>query len=159
MLLGATLFEGLQVLESLGPELGGLETAKLHLIPLRKAKDWRELRDVVLRPLRNEAVFHNDADVLPRALATLELPAFEFATCEVSGSGEPYYELADYALFPAIFARGSYDTVEENSLRYANDVLVYAGYFCRAADLVLAEVAEKLGFAWQETDRPVARLV
>mgnify|MGYP001609490847 CR=1 FL=1 len=154
LFFGATLFEALLVLDNLGPELGRLDSTKKHLAPLRHGHDWRELRDKILKPLRNQVVFHNDPGVLPRATGTLPFSVIDFATRAPTDGSEPYYELADIALIPAAFAEGSYPTVAENLLRYWNDVIVYAGYFCRAADEVLLEVATRLGFNWESTEIP-----
>ena len=59
---------------------------------------------------------------------------------------EHFYELADFALIPAAFTQGDYPSFWTNYQRYLNDTLVHSGYFCRAADKVLAEVALILGF-------------
>lgn len=159
LFFGATLFEALLVLDSLGPELGRLESTMEHLAPLRQSHDWREFREKILKPLRNQVVFHNDPHVLPSATGELPFSVIDFATRALTDGSEPYYELADIALIPAAFAQGTYPTAGENLRRYWNDVIVYAGHFCRAADEVLLDVGARLGFSWESTESPPSKFL
>lgn len=149
--LGATLFESLEVLDDLGPDLGQLESAKKHLVSLRRDKELRSFRKHVLKPIRQTVAFHFDADVLPRAFDGLLFKPFVWSSHDRDGSSQRYYELADFSLIPAAFAGGEYASFVDNYRRYLNDTLVHCGYFCRAADEVLAEVASILGFALESS--------
>lgn len=144
--LGATLYEALGILDDLGQAFGQLPEVRLHLLPIRRSADWQDLRVNVLKPIRDTAAFHFDPDVLPRALAELSQEEFVLATStEVDKAGR-CYPLADEALIPAAFRDGRYADHQSNYMRYLNDTLVYAGYFCRAVDAVLASVGPQLGF-------------
>lgn len=152
LFLGAALYEALLVLDNIGPEFGDLASFKQHLLPYRRSSDWRDLRENVLKPIRNNVAFHVNRDILGPVLDQLDYSVYEFAIQDGGPTDEPYYELADEALVPAAFGSGAYASVGENLFRYVNDVVVYTGYYCRAADAVLADVATRLGFTWASTE-------
>jgi hypothetical protein len=145
--LGATLYEALLILDDLGPEFGSLPIVREQLIPLRRAEDWRKLRTKVLKPIRNSVAFHFNPEVLPTALDDLTYDPFVFAVQDTEDSLGLYYQLADEALIPAAFKDGDYGDHDTNYLAFLNDVIVYAGYFCRAVDAVLKELTVQLGFS------------
>jgi hypothetical protein len=150
--LGATLYEALETLDQVGPEFSQLDSFREHLLPLRRAKDWKQFKEKILWPVRKSVAFHFDADVLPRAFSTFKFEPTVFLSRGTSGSFETWYELADHGLIPSAFAEGDYDDFLTNYRRFLNDSLVYMGYYCSAADIVLEDVARRLGFAEEHYD-------
>lgn len=144
--LGATLYEALEVLDHLGPDLGALPIVRERLIPLRRDQALRKFKQTVLWPLRSSVVFHFDPDVLPKAFGTLAFERFVFASHSFAHDLDRYYELADFALIPAAFADGEYASFIANYQRYLHDSLAYSRSLCVGADAVLTEVAMSLGF-------------
>lgn len=144
--LGATLYEALEVLDHLGPALGVLESTREHLLPIKKWRELRKFKKTVLWPLRKSVVFHFDEDVLPRAFHELKFDPTVFRSEDSNHPRDLFYELADVALLPAAFKEGEHSTFLTNYRGFLNDTIVYTGYYCRAADEVLTEVATLLGF-------------
>ena len=152
--LGATLYETLLVLDDLGPDLGQLESARTHLVSLRRDSELREFRDRILAPIRNTVAFHFDSDVLPRSFADLQFAVVVWSSVDESARSSTYFELADHALIPATFTDGDYPDFMSNYARYLNDTIVHTGYVCRAIEAVLTEVATVLGFHSESSAPP-----
>lgn len=146
LLLGATLHEALDVLEDLGPVFGTLPSVQKHLVPLAQAPDWQDLKKNVLKPVRNAVAFHFQANTLPQQFVREGTGDITFQITDSEPSSDPYYQLADDSLTESAFAAGKYAEPRLNHLRFLNDAIVYAGYYCRAVDAVLLDVAGILGF-------------
>jgi hypothetical protein len=146
LLLGSALHEALDALDRLEPVFASLPSVKVHLSPMRTESDWRQLSESVLKPIRNAVAFHFGLHPLPPAYVGAVSGEVMFAIDDSGASTGSYYQMADDLLTEAAFAEGAFDSARINHLRFLNDTIVYAGYYCRAVDSVLAEVAVALGF-------------
>jgi hypothetical protein len=145
LLLGATLYEALEVASDIGP-LASFRATTERLAPFRRDTDLQRFKRDVLKPLRDQFVFHFDRAVSPSELAALCVPNVVFESHESGGAPDFYYELADFGSLAIALAPGNIDALMSNYQGYFGKTLRYAGEYCVIVDALLLEVTEVLGF-------------
>jgi hypothetical protein len=146
LFLGATLYEALEVVSDIGP-LANFRATTERLVPFRRDTDLQRFKRDVLKPLRNQFVFHFDpAAVSPAKLATLRVSNIVFESHESGGAPDFYYELADFGLLAIELAPGDVDGLMSDYQGYIASTLRYAEEYCVIIDALLLEVTEALGF-------------
>jgi hypothetical protein len=145
LFLGATLYEALEVVSDVGP-LARFRATTERLAPFRRGTDLQRFKRDVLKPLRNQFVFHFDPAVSPSKLAALRVPNVVFESHESGVAPDFYYELADFGSLAIALAPGDVDALMSNYQGYFADTLRYAEEYCVIVDALLLEVTEALGF-------------
>lgn len=91
----ATLHEGIDTLKRLCRTLRLRKSFQTGFKVFFRDKDIRRVRREVLRPLRNQHVFHFEHPELSRVLITLRLPRYVFQSSKDDKIGSVFFNLAD----------------------------------------------------------------
>jgi hypothetical protein len=100
----------------------------------------KELRGTILRRIRNKLVFHYDEDVAWKALKTLDLESYIFASAVGDKRSGTYYNLADEIVINYLLGDG--DTSEEDEVfgATAKDIAEALSRFAQCADELMAGI-------------------
>jgi hypothetical protein len=145
--LGATFYEALLISRSVGASLKENPAYRSLLAPFLKRRDILEFQKRDLKRLRNEVVFHFDANVLRRILNKLEYRNFVFTSFAGGDDPDRYYLLADMALIPACFSDAQFKSIITNYQSYAIKTIDLTKEYCVIVDKVIMSVVKELSFS------------
>jgi len=146
--LAGVLDEGLNYAEHLGEHFRDLPTYKEIVAVLKGAAP---LRAGLLDRLRNQAVYHKDDKCAQTGLARMRSLEYVFAASNSRQAGDVYYQLADHAFF-AFMLDGEVTDFRPAFNDAISKVVTLANDFARAADRMIAEELQRLGFRPQQVD-------
>jgi hypothetical protein len=144
------LHEGLIVADTLEKYFGERDSYRNGFGKLLNDESTKQLRNTILKRMRNKFVFHYDEDVPRKSLKTLNLPSYLFAT----GLGEKrrglYYNLADEVVINFLLGDPA-SKEEERIFREAleNITKVLVG-FTDSADMLIADVLSEMNWKVRE---------
>ncbi|MEX1185918.1 MAG: hypothetical protein WEA80_04955 [Gemmatimonadaceae bacterium] len=148
--LGALLYEALRFADRLGEHFRDHETFRIDFVPLLNDQRVQDLREGVLKRLRNRAIYHHDDDVMPEGLRDLVMPEYVFARGHGTGFMDLDYILPDILI--SKFALPELDVTRALTDQLApvlRDVLMVGQRFALAADRLIDESTRKWG--WKVT--------
>ena len=146
LLLTGLLAEALPVLQRSGKHFRDLPEFQQEILPILRDPEVAILRARYLTPLRNQAVFHNDAEV-SKVLSTLapSVPQI-FAEGDSAAFFGAHYPLADVAAFVYVINRageaGNPEVYLSNSL---GATVALAMRVCSAIDAVVQQALSSFG--------------
>jgi hypothetical protein len=144
------LYEGLKVAGVLGKHFGSRDSFKAMAAVLGDTRA-KQLREGVLRKLRNKVVFHYDDDVAPQALGQLELNRYVFATGLGSKNGDVYYNLADEVAVNHVVGQPTTVEAERETLHsMIRDITDVTVAFLDASEHLMVDALGDLGFEGHE---------
>ena len=154
LLLAGLVAEALVSLERYGRHWKALPAYSVFVIPLTTDPARKSLTNQWLRPLRNQAVFHNDPVVTIEGLK-LMTPRVPQALAE--GTAETimdvYYPASDaIAIMYLIQNAGAIATPVEFINASVAGVVSYARRMCEALDAVILQGFSQLGFKWSDSE-------
>jgi len=147
------LFEGFKILDDAESHLKQYTTFNNFFVPLISHKRVKELLGSDLRKTRNKIVFHYDRSVVTASLSSIKRPEYRFVAGLDDTAGSTFYELADEIVVNYLIDGG--DTSLNYSARlqrFVSDVTYVSTEFLSAADKLIVEALEKMG--WTEVERP-----
>jgi len=140
--------EALDTAKRLSKDLRHLPSFQNWLRPLFRDKTAERLRRGDLNRLREKVVFHFDRNVFELGVATINFPAYIFASIVGRRKGDVYYNLSDEVAVNFILDAQGDDRPEKVRLEeLITAVRDLSLQFCDAADSVIAESLTMLG--WQ----------
>jgi hypothetical protein len=145
----SVLYEGFLAVERLAVHFKTLDSYKNGFSVLLKDKAVQVLRRSVLHKMRNKFVFHFDADVAKEAFDHFQLPTYKFATGIGRTSGGMYFALADEAVMHWLLQSAEDEpdeSLKERYEKFLQDTMQLAGRFADAAENLMAEVLNDMGF-------------
>lgn len=152
LLLTGIVAEALPLLERSGKYFRDLPAFSSHVRPILGDDGLRDLKAKWLAPVRNQAVFHNDAVVSERGLSALdEHVEFDIARGSTAGHMDVYYPLADLvAVAYMIEAGGSASDPRSFLMETVGPVIQLAGRICTAIDTLLGQALAARGLTWHD---------
>jgi hypothetical protein len=96
--LCAVLFEALEFIKRSGKEFKSLKGYREGLGALARERPVRELQETVLRPLRNQAIYHHDDHVMPEGIKQFRYEEYVVASGQGTRLFDVFYELSDIAV-------------------------------------------------------------
>ena len=154
LLLTGLLSEALPVLERSGRFFRELNAHKEHVKPILNDPTVAELRKTFLTPLRNQAVFHNDAEVSRAGLRLMRVPEpLDLGRGTSAALMDTYHPLADLVAISYILdASGGADDPAIWLSSHVSECLRLGGRIAFAIDALVGEALAARGFEWDERD-------
>ncbi len=154
---GAVLFEGIQLSKRLGKYFRTLESFS-GFVAIHKDPHVEELFKDQLRRLRNEAVFHFDAQSIAASLQELDGDEIIFLRGSGSQQGNVYYDLADTtALHLLTGIQPSAEAAVEHSRSIVQRVTDLSIRFVKAADELICTILYNEGLEPETMDECAER--
>lgn len=147
MYTGALLFEGIELSRRLGKYFRPLDEFN-HFSQIHRDRDAQSLVAEILKPLRDQTVFHFDVAPLAAAVTQMDNQEFIFVRAHGRQSGNTYYDLADAAALHLVFGKSeSAEEFEAQMLNRISRVTDLAVRFLSAADKLIVAALRSDG--WQ----------
>jgi len=101
-----------------------------------------------LKPVRNQIGFHHDLDVVRQGLCSSPTISQDFARGSSEAFVDAYYPFADFVVWRYLLDGNAAAGSEEVELtRATTEIIDLATKYCSAADSILGETLDELGFA------------
>ncbi len=154
LLLTGLLSEALPLLERTGQYFRGLHAHQEHVRPILSDPTIIALRKSFLTPLRNQAVFHNDAEVSRRGLSLIYSPiAQDLARGTTTALMDTYHPFADLiALSYILDVGGGADNPAAWLASHVQVCLQLGGRIVIAIDALVGEALAERGLQVEERD-------
>lgn len=156
LLLTGMLAEAIPALERSGKHFRDLAQWQGTVLPILQSPSVQRFRNDFLLPLRNQAVFHNDANVSQLGLSSFHPPEDQAL---VRGSTDEfmdvYYPMSDMVavVFIADSAGADERTLEWLATALTSSIELGKS-ICMAIDAVVGQALDERGFTWDEHDAP-----
>jgi hypothetical protein len=96
--LCAVLFEALEFIKRSGKDFKALTAYREGLGALAAEQSVRDLQSTILRPLRNQAIYHHDDHVMPEGIKGFRYEQYVIASGQGTRLFDVFYELSDIAV-------------------------------------------------------------
>jgi len=156
LLLSGLVAEALPVIERSGKYFRHLPAFTASILPILKDPNIASLRERWFAPLRNQAVFHNDAAVSESGLGLMK-PAVPQDLARGSSESflDTYYPTADVvAIMFIINAANETESPASFFSESIRAVVDVSARVCLAIDSVVGEALNEWGFVWEEIPPP-----
>ena len=134
------LHEAFAVADSLEKYFGDRDSYQNGFGRLLEDPKTKELRGTILRRMRNKLVFHYDEDVARKALKTLDLDSYIFASSVGDKRRGTYYNLADEIVINYLLGDGDSAEEDEKFRAAAGDIADALSRFAHCADELMAGI-------------------
>ena len=152
LLMSGLIAEALLSLEQYARHWKSLAAYTQFVVPLTTDPTRKSLTDQWLRPLRNKAVFHNDAVVSIEGLKliTPRVPHV-LAQGTTDAFTDVYYPASDAVAVMYLIQNAEATAVPIDFINASVDnVVAYARKMCEALDAVILQGFSQLGFKWSD---------
>lgn len=150
----SVLYEGFRVAEQLGKHFRQLDSFKNGFANLMRDRNAQNLKNTILKRMRDKFVFHFDKDVATEALEGFELPHYKFATGKGKVFGQMYFCLADEVVMNFLLQLKDEESDDELKLRFQNitqDITQLMVKFLEAAEKLIAEALIQMGWVLRDS--------
>lgn len=143
------LYEGFRLVGRLGRNFTGLDSFDSGFGVLQQDRKVTNLRNSVLKRMRNKFVFHFDKEIPTESLENFELPEYKFAEGIGEAAGEMVFSLADEVVINYLIQprpNETDDSLKERFNKIIDDTNEVTGKFLEAAEKLMADVLKDMGF-------------
>lgn len=147
----SVLHEGLRLADDLEKYFGSLRTFRDGLGDLMKKQATIQIRDEILKPMRNKFVFHFFKRYIRKGLLKTDFPTYVFATGSGDARSQVYYPLADEAILRFLHRKQKHEQDFESFVAQMIEKITDLMFrFGTEAEGLIAQVLGQMGWVVQE---------